>query len=365
MIRIEIRPVWRFSVNGAGRDFDFLLIALLEALHAEPKLTTAARRAGISYRHAWNLIEQWQAFFGAPLVAMERGRGTKLTPLGSKLLWAGQRARARLAPDLEGLASEFARALNESLDETGLHLAVHASHDFAVAALRTLAGPTGLGLDVQFRGSFDALSALRRGECDLAGFHFPEGRFGALMARRYAECLPPGEYGLIGFVTRMQGFIVRAGNPKGIGDVTDLGRDDVRMVNRQRGSGTRALLEFLLSAAAIDRSRLRGYEDEEVTHAAVAALIAGGQADVGFGVQAAAMQYGLDFIPRCRERYYLACRTADLDAPAFLQLVSTLQSPEFQALVASIPGYAAPEAGKILNASDVFQEAIHESTHPA
>ncbi|QJR13595.1 substrate-binding domain-containing protein [Usitatibacter palustris] len=360
MIRIDIRPVWRFR-GKTEKDFDFLLIALLEGLEKTGKLTKAAELAGISYRHAWNLIDQWQDFFGAPLVEMRRGRGTDLTELGSHLLWAGQRARARLAPELESLASEFARALNESLTETGT-LVIHASHDFAVSQLRDLVNPQGIAVDVQYRGSFESLAALRRGECDIAGFHLPEGRMGELMARRYAEGLPPGKFALIGFVTRTQGFIVRAGNPKRIASIKDLARDDVRMINRQRGSGTRALLEFLFTAEAVDRSYVRGYDIEEITHSAVAALIAGAQADVGFGVHAAAQQYGLDFIPYCNERYYLACHAEQVHSPAIAGLIDTLQGPEFQQLVASLPGYSAPLAGQVLAASDVLAETMETPT---
>jgi molybdate-binding protein len=155
------------------------------------------------------------------------------------------------------------------------------------------------------------------------------------------------EHRLISFVTRTQGLIVRAGNPKEIRAVSDLGRDDIRMVNRQRGSGTRALMEFLISSEALDRARLRGYDDEELTHAAVAALIAGNQADVGFGVQAAAENYRLGFVPVCRERYYLACRAADLEAPAIREVLSLLRSKEFRDFVATLPGYSAPHAGDI------------------
>ena len=165
---------------------------------------------------------------------------------------------------------------------------------------------------------------------------------GELMTRRYAECLPLAEHRLISFVTRTQGFIVRAVNPKAIRGVADLPRDDVRMVNRQRGSGTRALLEFLISAEALDRARMRGYDDEELTHAAVAALIAGNQADVGFGVQAAAEDYRLGFVPVCRERYYLACRAADIESPALREVISLLRSKKFREHVAKLPGYSAP-----------------------
>jgi putative molybdopterin biosynthesis protein len=348
MIRIDIRPVWRFR-TGTEREFDFQLIAILAELDVSAKLTQAAERAGISYRHAWNLVSDWEAFFGAPLVTKSKGLGTSLTPLGKRLLWAGQRAQARLAPELENLAAEFADALNESLTQTGPSLAIHASHDYAVAALREMSAAAGVALGLQYKGSFDALAALRRGECDVAGFHVPEGRLGTLMAQRYSECLPLTQYRLIGFVTRTQGLMVRPGNPKAIGGVADLCRADVRMINRQRGSGTRALLEFLISSAGLDRSRMRGYDTEEITHGAVAALIAGNQADAGFGVQAAAAQYRLDFVPVCTERYFLACRVEALESPAIRGLVESLHTPAFAEVVAALPGYSAPHAGAILD----------------
>jgi molybdate transport repressor ModE-like protein len=321
---------------------------MLERLEATANLSEGAEHAGISYRHAWNLITEWERFFGAPLVKKTQGRDTRLTPLGKRLLWAARRAQARLDPELENLAADFERSLNESLtDAPPAALVMHASHDFAVAILRELCGEQG-ALNVRYEGSFDAIAALRRGECDIAGFHVPEGRMGALMARRYVECLPMPEHRLVSFVTRVQGFIVRAGNPKGIRSVRDLGRADVRMVNRQRGSGTRALLESLISAEGLDRARLQGYDAEEITHAAVAALIAGGQADAGFGVQAAAEQYRLGFEPVCTERYYLACRADEIELPAMQALLAALRGRAFRDRVARLPGYEASRAGDIV-----------------
>jgi molybdate transport repressor ModE-like protein len=347
MIRIDIRPVWRFRA-GTERDFDFRLIALLAEIEAQGKLTHAAEAAAISYRHAWNLIAQWEEFFGAALVTKAQGRGSNLTPLGKRLLWAGKRAQARLAPELDNLANEFARALNESLTESPPALVMHASHDFAVAMLRERsAGTTGF-IDLQYRGSFDALAALRRRECDVAGFHVPEGRLGALMEQRYRESLPLADFRLVTFVSRVQGFMVQAGNPLGFATIADLCRDDVRMVNRQRGSGTRALLEFLVSTAGLDRDRMKGYDTEETTHGAVAALVAGRQADVGFGVQAAASEYGLGFVPVCRERYYFACRAEDLDSGPMRSLLAMLRDARFIEEVGTLPGYAATGAGRIL-----------------
>ena len=353
MIRVDIRPVWRFR-SGTEREFDFELITILAEIDASGKLTHAAQTAGVSYRHAWNIISDWEEFFGARLVTKQRGRGSRLTVLGERLLWAGRRAQARLAPELENLAAEFARTLNESLHEAAPGLVTQASHDFAIGALRDLAAAGGFGLDLQYKGSFDALAALRRGECDVAGFHVPEGPLGSLMTRRYAECLPLDEFRLLGLVTRTQGLMVRTGNPKGIRGLEDLERPDVRMVNRQRGSGTRALLEFLLSAAEMERGRIQGYDTEEMTHGAVAALIAGHQADAGLGVQAAAALYRLDFVPVCVERYYLACRKETLEDERMARLLDFVRSDRFSTIVATLPGYSAEGAGTVLAA---FPEA--------
>jgi DNA-binding transcriptional LysR family regulator len=125
-------------------------------------------------------------------VVKERGRGSTLTELGARLLWAGRRAQSRLAPELDNLAAEFARSVNESLHDRTAALVMQASHDFAVGALRDLAGTEGLDIELQYRGSFEALGALRRGECDVAGFHVADGPLAPLMTRRYAECLPLG-----------------------------------------------------------------------------------------------------------------------------------------------------------------------------
>lgn len=345
MIRLTIRPVWRFRGESSERDFDFQLVSILAGLESSGKLTHAAEQAGLSYRHAWNLVSEWEAFFGARLVIKSKGRGSQLTALGKRLLWAGQRAQARLEPELENLAGEFAGALNEALEERPAALTMHASHDFAVALLRDLLSEGPSQLAVQYKGSFDALASLRRGECDVAGFHVPEGPLGSLLAQRYAECLP-AEFGLIAFVTRAQGLIVRAGNPQQIAGVEDLCREGVRMVNRQRGSGTRALLEFMISSRGLDRARMDGYDNEEITHGAVAALIAGNQADVGFGVEAAAAQYRLAFIPLCRERYYLACRATDLESAPMRHLRRTLRGAAFRSRVAELPGYSAERAGE-------------------
>jgi len=356
MVEIEIRPVWRFRAAGE-REFDFVLLTLLEAIEETGKLTVAAVRAGVSYRHAWNLIEKWAALLGEPLVDMARGKGTRLTALGQRLLWSGKRVQARLAPELDSLAAELAGALNESLTASSLALRAHASHDFVIAGMRDLMVPAGMRLDLQYRGSFDALASLRRGDCDLAGFHVAEGRFGERMGAQYAEWLADGDHRLIRLFTRAQGFIVAPGNPKGMRAVTDLAQPGVRFINRQRGSGTRALLEYLIADANVDRSRIEGYDNEEFTHAAVAALVASGKLDAGFGIEAAAAQFRLEFVPVAIEHYYFACRAASLATPAFKALLALLAGPAFRQLVDSLPGYRTENPGEVLTAAEGLSSA--------
>jgi molybdate transport repressor ModE-like protein len=354
VIEIEISPVWKIRHRGE-RQFDFVLVALLQAIRDTGRLTDAAQRAGISYRHAWNVIEKWGAFFGSPLVTMARGRGTQLTLLGEKLLWAGQRVEARLTPQLDSLSAELARALNETLTSTSPALRVLASHDYAVAKLREHLNQGGrTRLELQYRGSIDALAALCHGACDVAGFHIADGQLEAEILARYAKWMKPRIHRLVRLVTRTQGLVVAPGNPKVIRSIADLARPGVRLINRQRGSGTRTLLEQLLAHAGVDRARIDGFENEEYTHAAVAALVAGRLADVGFGVQAAADQFGLDFVPVATERYFLILRTEMLENASVQELLDCLRGDAFKRLVAALPGYTAERSGEIATIPDAL-----------
>ena len=339
MIEVEISPVWRIRSNGQVRELDVLLIAVLSGLCETGKLTLAARAAGITPRHARNLIAAWNAFLGAPMVAMRRGLGTRLTPLGEQLLWTGRRIQSRLAPELDGLASSFARTVNAALGATSTPLAVHASHDFAVALLRDRLLAAGVAIEIQHRGSFDALASLVARRCVVAGFHVPEGRLGRLMALRYAEGLQGRDIRVQPLAVRSQGFIVPRGNPLQIHAIADLARPGTRLINRQRGSGTRALLESLLTQAGVARGSIEGYDTEEITHSAVAALVAGRQADVGFGIEAAAVRFGLDFVPIVTERYYLAVALADLEREDVALLLGVAACAAFCDGVDALPGY--------------------------
>lgn len=145
---------------------------------------------------------------------------------------------------------------------------------------------------------------------------------------------------------REQGLMVAPGNPKGIRDLYDLARPDVRFVNRQRGAGTRILLDYYLQRLGISPSMISGYEREELTHLAVAAAVASGRADVGLGIRAAAAAVGLDFIPLALERYDLVIPLAFYEDPWFQPVLELLQDARFRAAVAALPGYDVQEMGR-------------------
>lgn len=352
--KILVRPAWLVS-NEAGDELDPQLFPVLQAIHDAGKLTVAASRAGLSYRHAWNLIGRWSEFFGSPLVNLERGRGTTLTPLGEKLLWAEQRINARLAPQLESLASELNHEISKLITTARSTLRIHASHGFAVAKLPELLGAySQIQLDLRYLGAQESLASVARGACDFGGFHVPEGKLGERALAQYAKWLLPGEQKLIHLVTRTQGLFLARGNPKNIRSFADLGRPGVVFINRQRSSGTRLLIDQLLEQAGIDYQRLDGYQTEEFTHAAIAAYVASGMADAGFGVEPAARQFSLDFLPMAKERYYLICHDDTLNSPESRELIELIRSQAFLDLVASLPGYSAPRPGRIESLAAAF-----------
>ncbi|MDC8802012.1 substrate-binding domain-containing protein [Halomonas pacifica] len=351
MKRIRITPAWYFS-DEAGNQLDPKLFALLEGVHRHGKLTRAAEGVGVSYRHAWNLLNKWGEFFGIALVELERGRGARLSPLGEKLLWAEQRVIARLGPQLESLGSELNLAIQQTLEGTKPVLRLHASHGFAVELLPMHLGE--LSLDLQYCSPREALAALNRGACDLAGFHLPQGEVGGRVSREYRDLLKPRSHRVIGFIARRQGLMVAPGNPRGIAGLVDLAAGGARFINRQAASGTRALFDGLLAEAGVSPSRIRGYEVEEYTHSAVAAYVAAGMAEVGFGVEAAARRFGLDFVPLATEDYLWVCHQRDVEAPRFATLRERLRSAEFQASVAALPGYAPRRCGQLMTLDEVL-----------
>lgn len=194
-------------------------------------------------------------------------------------------------------------------------------------------------------GSLGGLLALKRGEAHLAGSHLLDeatGEYNVSFIQRY---LPDTLLSLITFAHREQGLLVRLGNPLGIQSLQDLPR--VRYVNRQRGSGTRVLLDYQLAQHQLEAAQITGYEREEYTHLGVAIAVSTGIADCGLGVRSAAIALGLDFIPIAWERYDLVVPTAHLTHAGTQKLVTTLNSSDFKHALALQPGYRTDESGVV------------------
>ena len=331
----------------AGRGDDRQLLELLAAVRAKGSIAGAANAARVSYRHAWGTLARWERLLGRRVVVLERGRGATLAPLGEQLLEADLRVRRKLEPVLARIAAELEGQFSASMGTAQPVLRVAASHDLALLQLRDLAESRGLPIDLQVRGSSEALSAYARGDCDLAGFHLSVGR-PDLDLRKW---LDPRRDTLIDFAARRQGLIVKRGNPKRIHGIDDLARPTVRFVNRQAGSGTRVLLDRLLDDAGLKPRQVRGYAVEEYTHLAVAATVASGQADAAFGIEAAAARHGLDFVPLETEEYLLACRTARIKDRPIATLRKLMASAAFRKQAAGLAGYDLSRSGRVVKFS--------------
>lgn len=355
MFKVHIRPHWEISFNAEAPLDTAALLGLLLAIQDTGSIAQAAKTVKLSYRYAWGLLREAERLFGDSLLDTGRGRGTQLTPLAQKLVWADRRIAARLSPTLESLASELESELGKMASERLRMIRMDASHGFAVAALMAHLNKVAIPVELRYRNSTDAVAALSRRECDLAGFHVPTGEFQQAAMAWYARWLDPAQHCLIHLAVRHQGLFVASGNPLGIRGLADLVRPEVRFVNRQVGSGTRMLLELMLKAAGVSERDINGFNSAEFTHSAVAAYIASGMADVGIGVRTAAERFKLDFIPLVRERYFFAMRTESLDEPLIRQFLAILQLPEYHARVDELPGYEATDTGKILSLEEAFK----------
>jgi len=360
MFKVAIQPSWHIHGTDASLRPPVdtaLLLRLLGRIRASGSIAAAGRQEGLSYRHVWGVLRSAEALFGTPLLEKQPGRGTRLSHLGMVLLLAEERIRARLSPTLDSLASELEAEIRKAVTPDQPPLRLYASHGFAVAALVDWINAADIPVELRYRNSTEAVAALARGECDLAGFHVPLGEFEGEAARRYLQWLDPRKHVLIQLALRVQGLFVAPGNPKGIGRLADLGRPGVRFVNRQEGSGTRMLLELMLGRSGVSPGRINGFDSTEFTHAAVAAYIASDMADVGFGIETAARRFGLDFVPLATERYFFAVEQASLHAGRLDEVLAILKTPGFVDRLEELPGYEPVETGAVLTLDQAFGPA--------
>ena len=197
-------------------------------------------------------------------------------------------------------------------------------------------------------GSMGGIMAIRRGEAHAAGCHLldtADGSYNRSFLRKY---FPKGGVRLISCVGRQQGLMVAKGNPLNIQRFADIAGKGVRYVNRQKGSGTRILTDYLCKQENLDAASIYGYDREELTHTSVAAQIGSGSADAGMGVYSAAKLYDLDFIPICVEEYDLMIPDHAWDTPMVRELLTILKSDAFREKILSLGGYTVDNPGEII-----------------
>ena len=267
------------------------------------------------------------------ITSLVQADGLALVPRGVQGLEAGEQVQVRLY---------------RSRQEIERTIFCIGSHDLTLDLVSQFLAGYNRRLASANVGSQGGLVALRRGEAHLAGSHLlnPDtGKYNLSYIRQYMPGIPVKVVALVG---REQGLLIKRGNPTGIKGLEDLTRIDVRFVNRQRGAGTRVLLDYHLKLMTMDPERIVGYTQEEYTHLGVAAAIASGRADCGLGIAAAAQALDLEFIPLFQERYDLVIPKQFAELDLLAPLFELLNDRRFREAVAQLKGYDVSPMGTVI-----------------
>ncbi len=267
------------------------------------------------------------------ITSLVRADGLLILPRGEQGADAGQKVRIQLL-----------RA-HSDLDKTIFCIG---SHDVILDLLAQFLAEHDRRFVSSNVGSQGGLVALGRGEAHLAGSHLLDPKTGEYNITALRQYLPDVPIRLVTLVHREQGLMVKHGNPKEITGLADLIRPDVRFMNRQRGAGTRVLLDYQLDFLGIAAPDIRGYNQEEYTHLGVAAAVASGRADCGLGIPAAARALDLDFIPLFYERYDLVVPREYAESSLLTPLWDVLDGVKFHNAVSALPGYDIKAMGKLI-----------------
>ena len=222
------------------------------------------------------------------------------------------------------------------------------SHDISLDLLAQFLAARDRRLASANVGSLGGLVALKRGQAHLAGSHLLDPKTGEFNISYIRQYLPDVSVVVVAFVGREQGLLVLRGNPKGFRSLEDLARPEVTFVNRQRGAGTRVLLDYHLGILGVSQEDILGYDQEEYTHLGVAAAIASGRADCGLGIAAAAQALDLDFIPLFKERYDLVIPREYYQSDLLAPVLDIIKEGSFRQAIAGLPGYDTDPMGTIL-----------------
>lgn len=305
------------------------LLCLLERIKSTKNLRTAAIECNYSYRKAWDMLVKYEHLFGMPLVEKKRGKGTRVSELGSQLLNINKDNKHHLAAELSAVNAKTQPAIDKILAQVR-PLKVIASDCETLNKLRQQLQI----IDLQIDGSFQALAAYSKNKCDAAGFHIAANTNIDAELEPYRPYFDPKKDQFILLEKRQQGLISHTDRP--VNSLQQIVEQRLVLVNRQTGSGTRLILDNLLKNHHIQPHQIQGYFHEEHTHLAVASLISSRQADVGLGIKSVADRLKLSFYPMTDEYYFLLFNALTPQLQKMLQLVNenlTRQIIDFNGLI--------------------------------
>lgn len=342
-------PGYPVSASLACELFLKPLMARMLARPVEPlpQVTATATRRIVSTPGVTEFVRVKVGDVGGKLVVTPLPRGA-----GAIMSLVKADGIVRVPPEIQGIdeGASVQVELLRSLNQIRRTIMAIGSHDLALDILATFLARAypGMSLSSAHVGSMGGLMAMRRGEAHIAGTHLIHEETGEYNVPYVERLLDAENYALVNLVHREQGFIVLPGNPKNIAGVGDLAREGVAFVNRQRGAGTRVLLDMELGRLGIDPYAVKGYSHEEYTHMGVAASVANGAADVGLGIRSAAVALGLDFVPVSTEQYDLLTTREFLESEMMNALLAVIRSDEFKRAVLAMGGYDLSDTGKVV-----------------
>jgi molybdate transport repressor ModE-like protein len=327
-MNIAIKPVLMLESAGkshASTDLSSIAILLREVQRGKT-IQSAAEALDVSYRTLWNQLKVAEKALGTPLLLSTKGHGSKLSPAAESFLNSVAEMERRFDRVSQDEVRRLSGELSSLINPRPVRWVFCSSSDPLIE--QVIDGFA--HIDYQTMGSGQALERLLSGDADIAGFHLPD-QDSLLQVQAHLKSAGMLAYPLM---RRTQGLMVSTGNPLRIRKLVDLARPEVRFINRQKGAGTRLLLDTLMEKEGIRSDRIRGYRHEEFTHTAVATAIVAGTADAALGLKYIAAQFRLGFVPLEEETFYLAMSTKVHASKPIQKFIQSLQ-----ALAAKQVGY--------------------------
>ncbi len=301
-MQIEVRPTLISNTRTGGKSsIDLVWLSqLLKNIGQGDSLVAASEKSGMSYRGAWGKLNDVEESLSTPLIIRTKGHGSKLTSFGEFLISFIDGMQNEYGVHGRSYQDALVKEINKLKKIEGSRWKFISSSDAIIQRAATEVK----GFDLKIAGSGESLERLIANEADIAGYHVSDEKSSQAIYSRLLQ----NNIQIFPVMKRVQGLIVKKGNPFNIHTIEDLTNHKVRFINRQIGSGTRLLLDTLLISQDIDPTEIDGYMHEEFTHTAVANAILAGKADVGLGVKNIALENGLGFIPIKDEIFFVAMR---------------------------------------------------------